>query len=88
MPSNVVSIYEPSTYVVRVITEDMYTFIVDASNPKDAEKQCLSRTTDTWLPVNATSMRRLASNVKRVSKVNVPDELKEMNDDPSTHDSE
>ena len=69
MPSNVVTLYEPATYIVRVTTEDMYTFIVKANTPKDAEQQCLSRTTDAWLPQDATSMRRLSTNIRRCMRV-------------------
>ncbi len=69
MPSNVVTLYEPATYIVRVTTEDMYTFIVKANTPKDAEQQCLSRTTDAWLPEDATSMRRLSTNIRRCNRV-------------------
>jgi len=71
MSSNVVTLYEPATYIVRVTTEDMYTFIVKANTPKDAEQQCLSRTTDAWLPEDATSMRRLSTNIRRCNRVDV-----------------
>ena len=71
MSSNVVTLYEPATYIVRVTTEDMYTFIVKATTPKDAEQQCLSRTTDAWLPEDATSMRRLSTNIRRCNRVDV-----------------
>lgn len=83
MSSNVVTLYEPATYIVRVTTEDMYTFIVKANTPKDAEQQCLSRTTDAWLPEDVTSMRRLSTSVRRCNRVDVSQEI---NDDPSTHD--
>jgi hypothetical protein len=73
MPSNVVTLYEPSTYIVRVIAEDMYTYIVKANTPKDAEQQCLSRTTDAWLPEDVTSMRRLSTTIRRCNRVDVSD---------------
>lgn len=73
MSSNVVQLYDPATYIVRVITEDMYTFIVKANTPADAEQQCLSRTTDAWLPEDVTSMRRLSTTIRRCNRVDISD---------------
>jgi hypothetical protein len=51
----------------------MYTYIVKANTPKDAEQQCLSRTTDAWLPEDVTSMRRLSTTIRRCNRVDVSD---------------
>lgn len=75
---NVVKLFEPGTYLVRVRTHDLYTFLIDANTKEEAIKKAEDSLMVKWMPEEATSSRRIdvdAVTVNRVdlSKVNKED---------------
>lgn len=67
---NVVKLFDSGTYIVRVRTHDLYTFLIDANNKDNAIKQAEDSLLVEWMPEEATSSRRMDVKAVTCNKVN------------------
>ena len=66
---NVVNLFEPGTYLVRVRTHDLYTFLIDANNKDEAVKKAEDSLMERWMPEEATSSRRIDVDAVTVNRI-------------------
>lgn len=68
---NVVKLFEPGTYLVRVRTHDLYTFLIDANTKDEAIKKAEDSLMVKWMPEEATSSRRIDVDAVTVNRIDV-----------------
>jgi len=71
---NVVQLFQPGTYIVRVRTHDLYTFLIDANSKDNAIKKAEDSLMLEWMPEEATSSRRMdvkAVTCNQVNKIDI-----------------
>lgn len=66
---NVVNLFEPGTYLIRVRTHDLYTFLIDANTKDEAVKKAEDSLMERWMPEEATSSRRIDVNAVTVNRI-------------------
>ena len=68
---NVVKLFEPGTYLIRVRTHDLYTFLIDANTKDEAMKKAEDSLMEKWMPEEATSSRRIDVAAVTVNRIDV-----------------
>ena len=68
---NVVQLFEPGNYLVRVRTHDLYTFLINANTKDEAMKKAEDSLMVKWMPEEATSSRRIDVSSVTVNRVDV-----------------
>ena len=68
---NVVQLFEPGNYLVRVRTHDLYTFLINANTKDEAMKKAEDSLMEKWMPEEATSSRRIDVASVTVNRIDV-----------------
>ena len=68
---NVVQLFEPGNYLVRVRTHDLYTFLINANSKDEAMKKAEDSLMVKWMPEEATSSRRIDVASVTVNRIDV-----------------
>lgn len=68
--NNVIKLFDSSTYIVRVRTHDLYTFLIDANSKDQAINKAEDSLMVEWMPEEATSSRRMDVKTITCNKIN------------------